>query len=151
MKSHSSKELINREKTFVPILPWLLQIPHWLSRVQTRASALRDEWLIVSLHEQIIYFLGFEGNDVPRTTKVQNSPFPSWRANISKGWTEIPRQCALSYVHCMCLHFGARNVFIKRSLESGTSRKCVKSVFSIIACSHACRAVHRQCVPKYTK
>ena len=46
--------------------------------------------------------------------------------------------------------FGARNAFIKRSLESGTSRKYVNSVFSIIACSHACRAVHRQCVPKYS-
>ena len=135
----------------VPIPQCLLQIPHWQSWVQTRASALRDEWLSVYLHEQISHFLGFEGNDVPRTTKVQNSPFPWRRGNISKVWADRHRQCALSYAHCMFLLFGVRNVFIKRSLVSSTSRKFVNGVFSIIACSHTCRAVHEQCVPKYTE
>ena len=135
----------------VPIPTCLLQISHWLFRVQTRASALRGEWLNVSLHEQINYFPDFEGKYVPKTRNVQNSPFPTWRASISKERAEIHRQCALSDGHFICLLFCARNVFVKRNLESGTSLKCVTSVFSIIACSHACRATHRQYVPKYDK
>jgi hypothetical protein len=64
---------------------------------------------------------------------------------------ETQRERALSYGHFVCLLFGARNVFIKRSLEISTSRKYLRGVFSVIACSSACRAVHRQCVPKYSK
>jgi hypothetical protein len=151
MKLHCREESINGETKRVPTAPYLLQIPHWLSRVQTRASVLRGEWLRVSLQEQINYFLGFECNDVTMTTKVLNSPFPRWKTSISKEWAERLKECALSYGYCMCLLFGARNVFTKRSLESGTSRTYVASVFSIIARSHACRAVHRLSMPKHTK
>jgi hypothetical protein len=132
----------------VPIPTCLLQIPHWLSRVQTRPSVLRGAWLSVYIHEQFNCLLGFEGNDV---SILQNSSFPTWRTSILKWLAERPRECASSDIHYMCSVFGARTGLIKRNWESSTIRKYVTSVFTTVVCSHAFRAAHRQYVPKYDK
>jgi hypothetical protein len=121
--------------------------PPFTSRVQTRPSALRDEWQCASLYEQFNYILGFEGNYV-RTCRIHH--FTGEERISPNSGQRVPQSVRFLTDTFMCLFHGARNVFMKRSLESGTSRTYVTSVFNIIACSHACRAVHRQCVPKYT-